>query len=421
MVLEGVVHMMRVTTTFVVLAFVWIALFPPDPASAASQRAANAPEQELADLYVPVAYVREQQRACAVPPGGGEPYLPLPVEMVLNNDRVLIRDGATNNEVLAVGPDAAELAAFGPTTYMDFPGDPRRPGCTYETDEHSRISELGLEPTTYAHIVLDTEGQRLVLQYWFFWYFNDWNNTHESDWEMIQLMWDEVSGVEQALQMPPTRVGYSQHGNGELGDWGDDKIELEDGTHPRVYPAAGSHATFFSNETFLAWGERNSGFGCDVSTGPSVRTPLKAILVPHEINPNGKFAWLLYAGRWGERQPGAFNGPLGAGFNSRWIDPWETSDNWRPFSIIVPGSKTLGPSMTEAFCSATEAGSTLLIYSLVYPLVTLAALAVVLGIVGYFFRRSYRHSSTRSDCTGTTGRSSSALGSSRSRLGSSST
>lgn len=345
--------------------------------------------QQLADRYVPVAYVRTQQQACAVPPGGGEPYLPLPVEMVLDNDRVLIRDGANNDEVLATGVGAAELATFGPDTYMDFPGDPRRPGCTYETDERARIEELGLKPTTYAHIVFDEANQRLALQYWFFWYFNDWNNTHESDWEMIQLMWDDVAGVEAALDIPPTRVGYSQHGNGELGNWGDKKLQLEDGTHPLVFPAAGSHATFFSIDTFLAWGERSSGFGCDVSSGPSTRVPLEAILVPDEIDPGGDFAWLLYPGRWGERQPGAFNGPLGAGFNSRWLDPWEASDNWRPFSIVVPGSKTLGPTMTEAFCSLTEAGSRLLIYAVVYPWVTLPVLGIIVAALVRFSRPAF--------------------------------
>ncbi len=367
-----------------VLAIIW--LF--QPATPAAAQEAISPGQELADRYVPVAYVREQEHACAVPPGGGEPYLPVPVEMVLGNERVLIRDSENGDQVIANGADAAELKTFGPETYMDFPGDPRRPGCTYETDERVRIEELDLVPTTYVHIVHDEEGQRLALQYWFFWYFNDWNNTHESDWEMIQLFWDDVDGVEGALERPPDRVGYSQHGNGEMADWGDPKLELEDETHPRAYPAAGSHATFYSNETFLAWGERNSGFGCDVSRGPSVRTELNAVLVPDEIDPDGDFAWLLYEGRWGERQPGPFNGPVGPNLNSRWIDPWEASDNWRPFSIVVPGSKALGPTMTDAFCGLTEAGSRALIFAVVYPWIGLPAFVAVIAAFALLFYRS---------------------------------
>ncbi|HLU34303.1 MAG TPA: hypothetical protein VKZ61_00930 [Thermomicrobiales bacterium] len=359
-------------------------LLPPARAQDAGPSAA----QQLADRYVPVAYLRTQDRACALPPGGGEPYLPLPVEIVLDNERVLIRDSATD-QVLGTGPDAVELATYGPDTYMDFPGDPRRPGCTYENDERLRIEELGLEPTTYARVVVDEDGQRLALQYWFYWYFNDWNNTHESDWEMIQVFWDDVASAEEALQTSPDRVGYSQHGNGEMADWGDDKLQLEDGTHPLVYPAAGSHATFFSNDTFLAWGERNSGFGCDVSSGPSTRVPLIAVLVPDEIDPDGEWAWLLYEGRWGERQPASFNGPVGMNLNARWIDPWQAAEDWRPFSIVVPASDALGPTMTEAFCSLTESGSRLLILALVYPWITLPTVALAFGVFLWFTRRSW--------------------------------
>ena len=40
----------------------------------------------------------------------------------------------------------------------------------------------------YAHVAYDPAypGQ-LALQYWMYYVFNDWNNLHEGDWEMIQL------------------------------------------------------------------------------------------------------------------------------------------------------------------------------------------------------------------------------------------
>lgn len=356
------------------------------PLASAAQEEALSPEQILAERYVPVAYVRYQEHQCGVPPYEGEPYLPLPVEMVIGNDRVLIRDGANNDEVVATGPTAQELATYGPETYMDFPGDPRRPGCTYETDERLRIEEEGLVPTVYANFIFDEENGRLALQYWFFWYFNHWNNTHESDWEGIQLVWDEVDSVEAAVDIPPSRIGYSQHGNGELADWGDSKVQLEDETHPLVFPAAGSHATFFSNDTFLAWGERSSGFGCDVSSPPSERVPLDVVVIPYDIDPEGDFAWLLYEGRWGERQPSAFNGPVGPMFNERWSEPFEIFETWRPFSIVVPESATLGPSMTEAFCTLTAGGSRLLINAIIRPWLLIPAVVGAVALFVYFSR-----------------------------------
>lgn len=376
----------RIIFVAICIPMIWITV----PQRAFAETDMLTAEQHLAERYVPVAYIRYQAQQCGVPPYEGEPYLPLPVEMVIGNERVLIRDGANDDDVVATGPTAQELATLGAETYMDFPGDPRRPGCTYETDEGVRVGEEGFVPTTYANIIYDPLTRQVALQYWFYWYFNDWNNTHESDWEGIQLVWDDIEHVEAALDVPPSRVGYSQHGNGEIANWGDEKLQLEDGMHPLVYPAAGSHATFFSNDTFLAWGERNSGFGCDVSSPPSIRTPLDVVLIPSVVEPESEFAWLLYEGRWGERQPGAFNGPRGPMFNNRWSEPFETFETWRPFSIVVPSSDALGPSFADSFCALTGAGSSLLIEVMVRPWLTWPILIGVLAALAYFTRTSMR-------------------------------
>ena len=63
-------------------------------------------------------------------------------------------------------------------------------------------------------------------------------------------------------------VGYSQHEGSEKATWGDEKLELVDGTHPVVYPAAGSHANFFESALFLG-SSAEQGVGCDDTTGPS--------------------------------------------------------------------------------------------------------------------------------------------------------
>ena len=36
----------------------------------------------------------------------------------------------------------------------------------------------------------------LALQYWLYWYYNDWNNKHESDWEFVQLLFPAGSVTE---------------------------------------------------------------------------------------------------------------------------------------------------------------------------------------------------------------------------------
>src|SRR5262249_59654528 len=106
---------------------------------------------------------------------------------------------------------------------------------------------------------------RLALQYWFFYAYNDWNDKHEGDWEMIQLDFNAGSAAE-ALTRKPTEVGYSQHTGAERADWGAAKLQIVGGTHPVVYPALGSHANYYSSNLHLGRSGAE-GVGCDDTTG----------------------------------------------------------------------------------------------------------------------------------------------------------
>ena len=80
---------------------------------------------------------------------------------------------------------------------------------------------------TYAHVVADKNRDHITIQYWFFYFYNDWFNKHEGDWEMIQVMLDRTGQPEWAV--------YSQHQGGTRRRWRD--VAVEDGTHPVVYVA----------------------------------------------------------------------------------------------------------------------------------------------------------------------------------------
>ena len=72
----------------------------------------------------------------------------------------------------------------------------------------------------YAHVATDPGYPgKVALQYWFFYPFNDFNNTHEGDWEMIQLVFDAKDAAG-ALNVKPTEVGYSSHEGAERAAWG---------------------------------------------------------------------------------------------------------------------------------------------------------------------------------------------------------
>lgn len=320
---------------------------------AAAQDTGSTPEETLAHRYAPIAMYQEQPEPCSP---FGEPYLPLPAESVLDAGDVELRQvspgSSSSDPVLMTGPGTIDLDNLDPPTYMDFPGDALRPGCDFETWERERIAELGMTPTVYARVATQDGVEGLALQYWFWYIYNDWNNLHEGDWEMIQLTWD-VSTVEEALQTDPVSVTYSQHGGSERSPWDDDRLEIEDGTHPVVYVSAGSHAAYYQSTIWIGW-DRTTGVGCDNTEGPSLRTPVEIIVIPQEIDPDGEFAWLLWNGRWGERQPWEFNGPRGPS-GAKWNEPVTWIDSARSFSLALPGSSTIGPGPTSLFCSISEA------------------------------------------------------------------
>jgi hypothetical protein len=358
------------------------------PATVTAQE--PSPEQQLAERFAPIAMLRGQAAACD---RSGEGYFPAPVEVVLGNPEVVLkqaREGGSSasDPVVMRGPTARDLAGLGDDYYLDFPGNPRRVGCTFERDFKRFAAAQEVEPTTYAHIILtetepddeDEESEpRLVLQYWFWYYFNDWNNTHESDWEMIQLVFAAGSAAE-ALDQEPIRVGFAQHGGGELAGWDDDKLDRE-GDRPVVFPAAGSHGTYYGQRFYIGWGQNGTGFGCDNTSEPSRRTPLNVVLIPAEIDPDGPFGWLLFEGRWGERQEWEFNGPRGPNAGNKWDDPLGAMETFRDGSLYVPISRSLGPTATSSFCSLTEAGSQIFILFGTNPeLLVVAAIALLLAI-----------------------------------------
>ncbi|HEX5039687.1 MAG TPA: hypothetical protein VFW95_06110 [Candidatus Limnocylindria bacterium] len=107
----------------------------------------------------------------------------------------------------------------------------------------------------YGRVV--REGGWTVLQYWFFYAYNDWRsgfngaNDHEADWEqiMVYLSPDTDGGL------APRWVAYAQHdyhGEALRRRWDDaTQLEVVDG-HPVVFAGAGSHASYFIGGEYLA-------------------------------------------------------------------------------------------------------------------------------------------------------------------------
>ena len=119
---------------------------------------------------------------------------------------------------------------------------------------------------------------------------------------MIQLVFDAADARE-ALAENPVSVGYTSHEGAEHADWGDEKLEIVDGTHPVVYPAAGFDANKFTAALYLA----SSADAESVATTPAGHTgscgPCEDDL---ERPGRGRkaFPWIAFEGRWGScRKP----------------------------------------------------------------------------------------------------------------------
>jgi parallel beta-helix repeat protein len=184
-----------------------------------------------------------------------------------------------------------------------------------------------------------------VLQYWFFYPYNDWWDKHEGDWEMIQVILEEVTKNPREFNIVPLKITYSWHAGGTTCDWNSrlcckgatvssiTQCEANGGivsffdtvasTHPLVYVASGSHASYWSEDEYRfsqnlgMW----DGFGCSDwidYTYPVVKTLVpKGISVPVNGNPynlipiSEKTQWTGWQGYWGEVENDATDGDKG--------------------------------------------------------------------------------------------------------------
>jgi hypothetical protein len=336
--------------------------------------------QELAQRFAPVVRLSLQEETCAK----GEAFEPIDVRALFGNEEVALRGPWRDAAVVKVAPQARDLASGRHGYSLDFPGDAlSSSACSYE-EWQGRIT-AGRRPVVYAHIA--EQAGDLALQYWLFYVYNDFNNKHEGDWEVIQLDFHATS-AQAALAEDPFDVGYSQHEGGERAEWGDEKLELVDRTHPVVYPAEGSHADYFSGGLFLGRSAAE-GVGCDDTNEPWRQLRPRVAFVPQSRSAMlARFPWLGYEGRWGERRRGFYDAPTGPNTTEQWTEPISWADaHWRSRSFELAGGHSLGPSATTFFCRAVGGGSSALIFLASRPMASGGVVALLVVLLLWFATR----------------------------------
>jgi len=150
----------------------------------------------------------------------GERALPASVEWYLARSRLVAADGGTIvTAAFRSGGAAAEPARLRPTLAA-------RAGSRSRGDW-----------TAYGHVYRAADGG-ILLQYWFFYAFNDFHGfgDHDADWEHVTVRLSAAGR--------PLGAWYARHDENAPGAWFEwDALARED-AHPVVLSARGSHASY---------------------------------------------------------------------------------------------------------------------------------------------------------------------------------
>lgn len=206
---------------------------------------------------------------------------------------------------------------------------PGSAGLYLDADDHEQFS---LENYEYENGVLN-EGvfyRRTVnsIEYWIFYGYDPKPNVaaegllgHEGDWENIEVVF------ENGFANDPTKVIYNGHGC-ETGvtDWeqgrGHYPLGLFHGTnagsvertltHPHVYVAKGSHASYPRGDVFVDTETFTSGF-CEAPRGLFDETSDQLAGTVIDVVEVDQRSWSTYAGGWGDVSRGPLIGEPGSG------------------------------------------------------------------------------------------------------------
>ncbi len=239
------------------------------------------------------------------------------------------------------------------TWYFDFPGgNPREWWKEYARLRTGPDSARWAQPTVYAHPFTDHLG-RFVIQYWYFYPFNDAVGNHEGDWEHVNVI---LSPDHAAI----AGIDYFFHARSVSLPQGKYRPEVVDSTHPflhvggRMYSVVdypirilagdhneGSHGHY----PYVGEWEAAAGLGAPESIRSIGRDSSRVItyrrfdivLMPepsridYERHPEvlRRWAWLLLPARWGFPSVPSLaselklldvgnRAPFGAPYNTAW-------------------------------------------------------------------------------------------------------
>jgi len=261
----------------------------------------------LLKTYAPVLYLHPD-----------EEFFPKTIDSMLDeSDLILNRIWPLSDRIIDEIPVAVESLSYENVTenyYLDM----RDASGGYKVVNIPDPNRFHKYPNNIYGRVDNRHESLIVLQYWFFYPYNNWYNKHEGDWEMIQIILNKM--------MVPLVATYSFHHDANTIDWID--IDKIDGTHPKVFVAKGGHASYWdlSEHTYNTKKEKVSQIG--------PKLILNEDYTLTEID--NSIGWVNFLGTWGE--PGSLgtggpNSPANVRYNlnepNRWDEPLKFAESTR--------------------------------------------------------------------------------------------
>ena len=247
----------------------------------------------------------------------GEPYRPLRLEDYLT--RTSLRAGSPpGGAIEQAHPTLFSLPVTAAATYLDVAGaEPSLRAARYPSIERE-LESARPRPTVYFHLAYQPASQRVAIEYWLLYLYNDFYDKHEADWEGVTVFLQNGA---------PLGATYSQHQGRKWLPW---TSLARSGTHPIVYVARGSHAEYPKtgrSSVRVCW--TLYGRHCAPSPKVDIASGDGASLTPPAYDLQ-TFAGTGYAGSWSSG-----NYVLGVGrTRDRISDPRRRAEYSNPFAEL---------------------------------------------------------------------------------------
>jgi len=170
---------------------------------------------------------------------------------------------------------------------------------------------LNPSPLVYFKVFRDFNKENpIAIQYWFFYYYNDWVVDHPGDWETITVFLNSAAQAKEAV--------FSTHYEANRYSW--NEVEKFAGTHPKVYVSNGGHGSYYEpGDTFYGPGIYDNHYGDKEILNHDPEELDGYGLTDLKTKEYSSSHWIWFEGRWGN----AGSAPKGPHFRT---DMPSTSD-----------------------------------------------------------------------------------------------